>query len=69
MSPKKILSCTIAVLFSLTVYGSEYKFNFVMHSDTNNAFWAAVHKGFKDACAQINADCQMLTPSPDSVNI
>ena len=36
-----------------------------MHSDTNNAFWAAVHKGFKDACAQINADCQMLTLSGD----
>ena len=36
-----------------------------MHSDTNNAFWAAVHKGFKDACAQIDADCQMLTLSGD----
>ena len=35
MSPKKILSCTIAVLFSLTVYGSEYKFNFVMHPQGN----------------------------------
>ncbi len=65
MSPKKILSCTIAVLFSLTVYGSEYKFNFVMHSDTNNAFWAAVYKGFMDACKQVDADCQMLTLTGD----
>ena len=53
------------VVFSSTVAKAEYKFNFVMHSDTNNAFWAAVHKGFKDACAQINADCQMLTLSGD----
>ena len=59
-----LASVAVAFTFS-TVTKAEYKFNFVMHSDTNNAFWAAVHKGFKDACAQVDADCQMLTLSGD----
>ena len=66
---KKLASVFFATLglliLSSTAAKAEYKFNFVMHSDTNNAFWAAVHKGFKDACAQIDADCQMLTLSGD----
>jgi simple sugar transport system substrate-binding protein len=61
-----ILLASLAMAFSVsTASKAEYKFNFVMHSDTNNAFWAAVHKGFKDACAQVDADCQMLTLSGD----
>ena len=59
-----LASVAVAFMFS-NVAKAEYKFNFVMHSDTNNAFWAAVHKGFKDACAQVDADCQMLTLSGD----
>ena len=66
---KKLTSIFFAFLAMSFLFSSavkaEYKFNFVMHSDTNNAFWAAVHKGFKDACAQINADCQMLTLTGD----
>ena len=63
---KKFASIILAsVALFATSAKAEYKFNFVMHSDTNHAFWAAVHKGFKDACAQINADCQMLTLSGD----
>ena len=60
-----ILFAFVALSFISSGAKAEYKFNFVMHSDTNNAFWAAVHKGFKDACAQIDADCQMLTLSGD----
>jgi simple sugar transport system substrate-binding protein len=61
-----ILLASLAMAFSVsTASKAEYKFNFVMHSDTNNAFWAAVHKGFKDACDQVDADCQMLTLSGD----
>ena len=45
---KKIASIILAsVALFATSAKAEYKFNFVMHSDTNNAFWAAVHKGFK----------------------
>ena len=63
---KKFASIILAsVALFATSAKAEYKFNFVMHSDTNNAFWAAVHKGFKDACAQIDADCQMLTLTGD----
>ena len=57
---KKLASVFFATLglliLSSTAAKAEYKFNFVMHSDTNNAFWAAVHKGFKDACAQNHAN-------------
>jgi len=57
MKKLTILLASVAMAFTLsTAAKAEYKFNFVMHSDTNNAFWAAVHKGFKDACAQINAN-------------
>jgi|TARA_B100000959_G_scaffold285563_1_gene360706 simple sugar transport system substrate-binding protein len=66
MKKLTILLASVAMAFTLSsVAKAEYKFNFVMHSDTNNAFWAAVHKGFKDACAQVDADCQMLTLSGD----
>ncbi|MEZ5670804.1 MAG: sugar ABC transporter substrate-binding protein [Alphaproteobacteria bacterium] len=34
--------------------------NYVMHSSTSNTFWAAVNRGFMEACEQIEADCQML---------
>ena len=59
------ISMSLALTMVTTADAKQYKFNFVMHSDTNNAFWAAVHKGFKDACAQIDASCQMLTLSGD----
>jgi len=66
MKKLTIILASVAMAFTLSsVAKAEYKFNFVMHSDTNNAFWAAVHKGFKDACAQVDADCQMLTLSGD----
>ena len=63
---KKLLSVlfiSLAMAFTMvtTAEAKQYKFNFVMHSDTNNAFWAAVHKGFKDACAQIDASCQAMS--------
>jgi simple sugar transport system substrate-binding protein len=70
---KKLISIFFAIIATSFIFSTAakadghepYKFNFVMHSDTNNAFWAAVHKGFKDACAQVGADCQMLTLSGD----
>jgi hypothetical protein len=32
----------------------------VIHGSTANEFWQPVKKGFEDACAKIQADCQML---------
>jgi simple sugar transport system substrate-binding protein len=31
-----------------------------MHSSPANTFWAAVNRGFMDACEQIDADCQLM---------
>ena len=30
------------------------------HSSASNPFWQAVKKGFDDACAKIQANCQMV---------
>ncbi|HEY8594191.1 MAG TPA: sugar ABC transporter substrate-binding protein [Devosiaceae bacterium] len=36
------------------------KIVFTHHSSASNTFWQAVKKGFDDACARIQADCQMV---------
>ena len=33
---------------------------FTHHSSASNPFWQAVKKGFDDACAKIQASCQMV---------
>src|SRR5436305_763056 len=33
---------------------------FTVHSSPSNTFWQAVKKGFDDACAKIQANCQMI---------
>jgi simple sugar transport system substrate-binding protein len=38
----------------------EFRFNYVMHSNTGQPFWGAVNRGMQDACKQLNVDCQML---------
>ena len=41
---------------------AEEKLNIVFthHSSASNPFWQAVKKGFDDACAKIQANCQMV---------
>ncbi|HWY81689.1 MAG TPA: hypothetical protein VNY10_07125 [Roseiarcus sp.] len=41
---------------------AEDKLNIVYthHSSAPNPFWQAVKKGFDDACAKIQANCQMI---------
>jgi len=36
------------------------KIAFTIHSSPSNTFWQAVKKGFDDACAKTEADCQMI---------
>lgn len=33
---------------------------FTHHSSASNTFWQAVQRGFEDACARIEANCQMI---------
>ncbi len=33
---------------------------FTHHSSASNTFWQAVQKGFDDACARVEANCQMI---------
>lgn len=36
------------------------KYTYLHHSTPTNVFWQAVKKGMDEACAQIQADCQMV---------
>ena len=41
---------------------------FISHSSPSNTFWQAVKKGFEDACAKVQAKCQLvLTQTEGSV--
>jgi simple sugar transport system substrate-binding protein len=46
-------------------HAAGYKFSYIIHSSTNNAFWGAVKKGMDDACKLIGADCQLVTVQND----
>jgi simple sugar transport system substrate-binding protein len=54
-----------AVALAAPVVASEYKFNYVIHAETGNPFWASVNHGMKDACAKLDVDCQMLFTEKD----
>jgi simple sugar transport system substrate-binding protein len=36
------------------------RYTYIMHSTPTNVFWQAVKRGMDDACALIDADCQLL---------
>lgn len=39
---------------------AQERYTYVMHSTPTNVFWQAVKRGMDDACALIDADCQLL---------
>lgn len=60
---KKILTAAaVAALLSSTAMAQDAPMNIVFthHSSASNPFWQAVKKGFDDACAKIQANCQMV---------
>jgi simple sugar transport system substrate-binding protein len=61
---KKILSAASVLCLVLGLAGgaeaSTVKIAFTIHSSASNTFWQAVKKGFDDACARVQADCQMI---------
>ena len=61
---KKLLSTAIALCLGAGLAGAAeaatVKIAFTIHSSPSNTFWQAVKKGFDDACARVQADCQMI---------
>ena len=58
---------TLALGFGLAAMGATgayaadpVKIAFTIHSSTSNTFWQGVKKGFDDACARTQAQCQMI---------
>lgn len=59
----RLVSATLAGALTLAAsaaFAQEYRFNFVMHSNTGQPFWGAVNRGMQDACELLDVDCQML---------
>jgi simple sugar transport system substrate-binding protein len=46
--------------FAGAARAAELKIDFTVHSSPSNTFWQSVKHGFEDACAKIQANCQML---------
>lgn len=59
---KKLMSsaAVAATLLGGAVQAEEMNIVFTHHSSASNTFWQAVKKGFDDACAKIEANCQMV---------
>lgn len=49
-----------AALMAGAASAEPLKIAFTHHSSASNPFWQAVKKGFDDACAKIEANCQMI---------
>ena len=50
----------IAASTVLPAAAAPLKIIMAIHGSTANEFWQPVKKGFEDACAKIQADCQLL---------
>ena len=50
----------IAASLNMSVAAAPLKIVMAIHGSTANEFWQPVKKGFEDACAKIQADCQMV---------
>ena len=50
----------IAASVSVPAVAAPLKIVMAIHGSTANEFWQPVKKGFEDACAKIQADCQMV---------
>src|SRR5271165_4969976 len=58
-----LIGASLAVLaLAGPAVATDEKLNIVFthHSSASNPFWQAVMKGFDDACAKIEANCQMI---------
>ena len=51
---------SIAAALALPAAAAPLKIVLAIHGSTANEFWQPVKKGFEDACAKIQADCQMV---------
>lgn len=65
MTFRKQLSVAAAMLITATAapaiaQDAPLSIVFAHHSSASNPFWQSVKKGFDDACARVEAECQML---------
>jgi len=55
----------IATCFAMPAAADPLKIVMTVHGATSNEFWQPIKKGMEDACAKIQADCQMLFTTTD----
>jgi simple sugar transport system substrate-binding protein len=60
---KSLLGASLIAIglgFAIPAKADQLNIVFTHHSSAANPFWQAVKKGFDDACAKIQANCQMI---------
>lgn len=70
MLKKFAAAAAFSVSLMATAAGAQEPLNiaFISHSSASNTFWQAVKKGYDDACAKVQANCQLiLTQTEGSV--
>jgi simple sugar transport system substrate-binding protein len=55
-----VLAASLGLMASTAAQADPLNIVFTHHSSASNTFWQAVKKGFDDACAKIQANCQMV---------
>ena len=53
-------TAVIALTIGATGAMAQERYTYTMHSTPTNVFWQAVKRGMDDACALIEADCQLI---------
>ena len=55
-----VAAATVALSLGWQPADAKERYTYLHHSTPTNVFWQAVKRGMDDACAQVQADCQMV---------
>ena len=55
-----VAAAAVALTIGQGMADAKERYTYLHHSTPTNVFWQAVKRGMDDACAQVQADCQMV---------
>ena len=55
-----VAAAAVALSLGWQPADAKERYTYLHHSTPTNVFWQAVKRGMDDACAQVQADCQMV---------
>lgn len=66
MLRKSLMALALGVAFAAPAQAEgKPKFVYLTQTGIDNSFWQSIKKGMDDACAQLDADCQLLFTTPN----